>query len=146
MFHVCPEHLQCVRACLRAARKPHTRAHTFPAEDQSAERSRPRSIQAAERLSADARPAPKQPITFSLAGGRQPSSHSAVRMLLRRSGRGASHWHDFVVTGGALSSVLIAFGTKFCVRGSDFFGPRSEGIVTVSCRLVFQQLSLKHSR
>lgn len=128
-------------ACVRAGRYPRTRAHTFPAEDQSAERSHHRSIQTAARLSVDASPALKQPIMLSLVGRRQLSSQSAAWMLLQRGGCGSSPWHGFSVTGGALSSVLIAFGTKFGVRGSGFCDPRSKGIVTVRCRSGLQLLS-----
>lgn len=128
VFHVCPEHL-CVRARTHRETCACTHAHAFPAEDQSAERSRHRSIQPAKRLSVDASPALKQPITLSIAGRLQLSSQSAVKMLLQRSGCGTSPWHGFIVTGGVLSSVLIAFGTKFCVCGSDFCDPRSEEIV-----------------
>lgn len=120
-----------MRACAHTHRNPCvcTHAHAFPAEDQSAERSRHRSIQTAKRLSVDASPALKQPITLGIAGRRQLSSQSAVKMLLQRSGCGTSPWHGFIVTGGVLSSALIAFGTKLCVCGSDFCDPRSEGIV-----------------
>lgn len=62
-------------ACVRAGRCPRTRAHTFPAEDQSAERSHHRSIQTAKRLSVDASPAFKQPITLSLVGRRQTAAN-----------------------------------------------------------------------
>lgn len=126
MCHVGPKR-QCVRA--RTDRYLCARAHAFPAEDQSAERSRHGGVQAAERLSVDASPDLKQPITLSIAGRLRPRSQSAVKMLLQSSGCGASAWHGFIVTGGALSSLLIAFGTTFCVCGSDFYGPRSEGIV-----------------
>lgn len=127
MFHICPEH-QCVRA--RTPTETCARAHApSPAEDQSAERSRHRSIRTAKRLSADASPTLKLPITLSIAGRLQPSSQSAVKMLLQRSGCGTSPWHDFIATGGAQSSVLIAFGIKFCVCRSNFCGPRSERII-----------------
>lgn len=118
-----------MRACAHTDRNLCARAHAFPAEDQSAERSRYLSVKTAKRLSVDASPALKQPITLSIAGRPQLSSQSAVKMLLQRSACGTSPWHGFIVTGGALTSVLIAFGTKLCVCGSDFCGPRSEGIV-----------------
>lgn len=81
-----------------------------------------------------------QPITLSLVGRRQMTSQSAVGMLLQRSGCGTSPWLGFNMTGGALSSVLIAFGIQFDLCGSVFSGPRSEGIVTMSCRSVFRQI------
>lgn len=127
-------------ACVHAGRYPRTRAHTFPAEDQSAERSHHRSIQTAKRLSVDASPAFQEPIMLSLVGRRQLSSQSAVWMLLQRGGCGSSPWHGFNMTGGALSSLLIAFGTKFGVHGSGFCDPRLKGIVTMSCRSGFQLL------
>lgn len=132
--HMCfmsARNANALRTCARAHRqKPRARAHTpSPAEDQSAERSCRRSIQAAERLRVDASPSLKQPMTRGVAGRRQLSSQSAVRMLFQRRGCGSSLWHGCTVTGGALSSLLIAFGTTFCVCGSDFCGPRSEGIV-----------------
>lgn len=129
--HMCFMSAQNTYACVRAHTETcaFTHAHAFPAEDQSAERGRHRSIQTAKRLSVDASPALKQPITLSIVGRLQLSSQSAVKMLLQRSGCGTSPWHGFIVTRGVLSSVLIAFGTKFCVCGSDFYDPRSEGIV-----------------
>lgn len=129
--HMCFMSAQNGSACVRAHRQipVHHACTRLRAKDQSAERSRHRSIRTAKRLWVDASPALQQPITLSFAGRLQLSSQSAVKMLSQRCGCGSSPWHGFIVTGGALSSLLIAFGTTFCVCGSDFCGPRSEGIV-----------------
>lgn len=132
-----------MRASAHTDRNLCTRARASPAKDQSAERSRHRSIQTAKRLSVDASPTLKQPITLSIVGRLQPSSQSAVKMLLQRSGCGTSPWHGFIATGGALSSVLIAFGITFACVAAIFVAQGRRGLYT-SCRSVFQQLSLKH--